>query len=76
MIKVLANCSQFEEIGKYDYKLWRPIVHSNFEVTELILGLVAQNTYRNKWLIGLKYWSKYKQIIANFNEREKNDYML
>ena len=28
---------------------------SNFEGTKVILGLVAQNTYRNTWLIGLKY---------------------
>ena len=47
MFKVLANYSQFDEIGKYDYTLWRPIVHSNFEVRKLILGLVAKNTYRN-----------------------------
>ena len=55
LIKVLANYSQFDEIGKNDYTLWRPIVHSNFEVMKLILVMVAQNTYRNACLIGLKY---------------------
>ena len=55
VIKVLANYSQFYEIGENDYMLWRPIVNSNFEVRKLILGLVAQNTYRNAFLIGVKY---------------------
>ena len=76
MIKVLAIYSQFNEIGKNDYSLWRPIVHSNFEVTKLILGFVAQNFYRNAWLIGLKYGSKYWQIIAYLDERGENDYTL
>ena len=47
--------SQFEEIGKYNNTLWKPIVNSNFEVRKLILGLVAQNTYRNAFLIGVRY---------------------
>ena len=55
MIKVLANYSQFYEIGENDYMLWRPIVNGNFEIRKLILGLVAQNTYRNAFLIGVKY---------------------
>ena len=54
--QIIAN---FKEREKNDNKLWRPIVHSNFEVTKLILGLVGQNTYKNAWLIGLKHWSKY-----------------
>ena len=65
-----------DERGKNDYTLWRPRVHSNFEDTKQILGLVAQNTYRNVWLLGLKYWSKYWQIINNLDERGKNDYKL
>ena len=50
--QIIANLN---ERGEYDYMLWSPIVHSNFEVTKLILALVAQNTYMNAWLIGLKY---------------------
>ena len=53
-MKVLANYSQFNEIEKNDYTLWRPIVYSNFEVTKLILGFVAQNMYSIAFLIGLK----------------------
>ena len=56
--------------------LWRPIVHNNIEATKLILSLVAQNTFRNAYLIGLKYLSKYWQIMANLDERGKNDYTL
>ena len=66
--------NNLDERGKNDYKLWRPIVHSNFEATNLILGLVAQNTYINAWLKGLEYWSNYWQIIVSFDEREKNYY--
>ena len=37
----------FDYIAKDYSNLWRPIGHGNFEVTQLILGLVAQNTNRN-----------------------------
>ena len=47
LIKVFANKVNLDEREKNDYTFVRPIVHSNFEVTKLILGLVAQNTYRN-----------------------------
>ena len=43
---------------------------------KLILGSVVQNTDRNAWLIGYKYWSKYLLIIANFNEIGCNEYNL
>ena len=39
--------AKLDERGKNDYTLWRPIVYSNFEVMKLIMGFVAQNTYRN-----------------------------
>ena len=47
------------EIGYNSYKFWRPISYSNFEVTKLVLDLVAVNTYRNALLIWLKYCLKY-----------------
>ena len=57
----MANNSQFDEIEEWLYVL-EAIVHSNFEVTKVILGLVAQNTYRNAGLIELKYWSKFGKL--------------
>ena len=47
------------EIGYNSYKFWRPISYSNFEVTKLVLDLVAVTTYRNALLIWLKYCLKY-----------------
>ena len=44
LIKVLIIIANFNEIGYNSYKLWRPIDHSNFEVTKLILDFVAENT--------------------------------
>ena len=56
MIKVsIIIITNFNEIGYNGYKLWRPIEHSNGEVTTLILSLAAENNYRNARLIGLKY---------------------
>ena len=49
------NIANLDERGENDYMLWRPIVHSNFKVTKLKLGLVAQNTYRNACLIWVQY---------------------
>ena len=51
--------TNFNEIGHIGYKFLKQTAYSNFEVMKLILGLVGQNTYRNKLSIGHKYWSKY-----------------
>ena len=50
----LYNLANSNMVGYNGYKLWRPISHSNIEVTKLILGFVIQNTYRNTGLIGLE----------------------